>query len=114
MTSEELRDALFQFYGTEHWYKMIFGPTTYTDGVKFFADSAGAHWFLDIVATEIATLRVPFAYIILTVKGEKADINVTDGNDNYLWRRHIDFTDCPEGEWKFYLTDNVMLLPGEY
>ena len=44
----------------------------------------------------------------------KADIHVKDGKDLRLWHRHIHFTDAPDGLWRFYLADNVMLLPGEY
>ena len=43
-----------------------------------------------------------------------ADIRVSDGNDAVLFKRHIHFTDAPEGLWRFYLTDNVLLLPSEY
>jgi hypothetical protein len=28
--------------------------------------------------------------------------------------RQVDFTDMQPGKWRFYLTDNVLLLPGEY
>ena len=44
----------------------------------------------------------------------KADIRVSDGNDAVLFKRHIHFTDAPAGTWRFYLTDNVVLLPSEY
>jgi 3-methyladenine DNA glycosylase Mpg len=44
----------------------------------------------------------------------KAFLSVDDGNENVLAQARINFTDAQEGEWKFYLTDNVLLLPSEY
>jgi hypothetical protein len=31
-----------------------------------------------------------------------------------LKSKHIDFTDCPEGDWRFFFVNNVILLPSEY
>ena len=114
--SDELREGLRQFSGTEHWYKMPFSKATYTDGVKYFAETAGAYWFLDIVATELAPMqrKEEFIHIILSVANNEALIRAGDGNENNFWSRKISFTDCPEGDWHFYLTNNVLLLPGEY
>lgn len=42
-------------------------------------------------------------------------IAADDGNGNgYLYTRGIDYTDCPEGVWKFYLVDGVLMLTAEY
>ena len=41
-------------------------------------------------------------------------ISIDDGNDNVLAAAKIKFTDVQEGEWRFYLTDNTLLLPTEY
>lgn len=110
---------LDQFTGTEHWYRHPLNRhITYTDGVKFFADTVGAHWLLDILVTEVAGfLRTQeFIHIKMTVREDgTADITADDGNDSPpFWTRHIDWTDCPVGEWRFYLTNNVILLPSEY
>ncbi len=121
MTPEDLQ----QFTGTSQWYRNpLFRRMTYTDGVKYFAEQAGAYWFLDIVGTEFApniTQEAPkwdyFAVITMTVKDSKAVITVDDGNmpDGIVFTtKHIEFTDCPEGVWKFYYTDDVLLLPSEY
>lgn len=119
----ELRNKLRNFTGTETWWcHGLNHNMLYTDGVKFFAENAsgGAYWFLDIVATEIWPLqkREEFINIALTVKDSKAVIEADDGDKGsgrvVLFRREIDFTDCPEGEWRFWLTNNVMLLPSEY
>lgn len=120
LTSEQLDSHLFQFSGTENWYRhWLAKAMLYTDGVKSFAEHGGqegAYWFLDVVATEFFPLlrKEAFLHIVLSVKDRKATIRVDDGNDHALREKPIEFTDMQEGDWRFYLTDNVLLLPGEY
>jgi hypothetical protein len=115
---------LRQFTGTEHYYKHAFNSKfVYTDGVRHFAQNAGggAYWFLDIMATEVYDLhkkKHAFLSVKMTVIGTKAQIKATDGNDKVLWERELDFTDCPEGEWEFFMIhdgqQSVMLVTSEY
>jgi hypothetical protein len=110
---------LTQFYGSE---KVYFNPLykwlNYTDGVKYFLENAGggAYWLLDIIGTELHALsrKEQFLSIKMTVADNEADITVTDGNDGKLYSRHIEYTDCPAGQWDFFLTNNVLMLPSEY
>lgn len=115
--SARLRADLGAFIGTEKWHRHgINKHLLLTDGVVYFADTAGAWWFLDIIATEVMMLQAkhPFLALLLDVREGEADIHVTDGDGLRLYRRHIHFTDAPTGQWRFYLTDNVVLLPSEY
>jgi hypothetical protein len=109
---------LSQFYGTEKYHRtFVFSPNLkHTDGVQYFAEQAGAFWFLDIVATEIYPFsdKYPFMTIYLTVKDGKGEIIVQDGDISRLYQRHINFTDCPEGTYEFFLTDDVLMLCSEY
>ena len=108
---------LGQFIGTEKWFKHpLVQRVLYTEGVQYFCEQAGAYWFLDIVATELFTFQDQegFLSIHLIVTGSKAKITADDGNGNILWTKNIDFTDAPEGDWKFYFTGNVVLLTSEY
>ena len=109
---------LSQFYGTEKYHKtFVFSPTLkHTDGVQYFAEQAGAFWFLDIVATEIYPFsnKYPFMTIYLTAKDGKAEIIVQDGDISRLYQKQIDFTDCPDGTYEFFLTDDVLMLCSEY
>jgi hypothetical protein len=108
---------LSNFTGTENWYRHnLMHDTVYTDGVKYFAEKAGAYWFLDIVDTELFPLQKQhgFLSITMTVANEQASIVATDGDLTTLWNKDITFTDCPEGEYKFFFTDNVLLLTSEY
>lgn len=115
--SARLRADLSAFIGTENWHRHgINRQMLMTDGVKYFAETAGCWWFLDIVATEVMRFHQlkPFLVVVLDACDGVADIHVEDGNGARLWHRHIHFTDAPDGRWRFYLADNVLLLPGEY
>ncbi len=115
--SARLREDLIAFIGTETWHRHALNRhMLLTDGVRYFADQAGAWWLLDIVATEVFRLQAahPFLSITIDVREGEADIRVSDGNDAMLFTRHIHFTDAPDGLWRFFLTDNVVLLPSEY
>ena len=120
MASANLLHDLAQFTGTETWHRhWLQRNLLYTDGVRFFEQNAGggAGWFIDIVATEIFGLLAKEGFLCISIKvvGNTPSITVDDGNDNILFERsNIEYTDCPEGIWKFYLTDNVLLLPSEY
>ena len=110
---------LKMFTGTEQWFRHPLSSNfLYTDGVKFFAEhcGGGALWFLDILATELADLQETeeFMSITLNVVDRSAKIIADDGNGNVLWTKVIDFTDAEEGIWKFFFTNNVLLLPSEY
>lgn len=120
LTSGQLENHLGYFTGTDNWYEhWLVRAMTYTDGVKSFAQHGGrqgAYWFIDVVATEFFPMlkKNPFLHIVLSVKGRQATITVDDGNDRVLREKPVEYTDMQEGNWRFYLTDNVLLLPGEY
>jgi hypothetical protein len=84
----------------------------YSDGVQEVAEAAGAYWLLDILATELTTLRgvdwsnPPGTGIVTMVvtPSSKAFISLTFAdNAPPVWTRDILFTDFPEGEWTFEL-----------
>lgn len=115
----ELTHALANFYGTEGYYRHNLNRSMlYTDGVQFFAENAGggAYWLLDIIATEVMSLhkKEEFIHVIYTVTGSTGQIVATDGNEHTLFKRGIDYTDCPEGKWEFYLVNNTLMIPSEY
>jgi len=109
---------LSQFTGTESYHRtFMFNPNlVHTDGVQYFAETAGCYWFLDIVATEFYPLlaKEPFISIYLMVFDGQAKITVQDGDLNIIKKKSISHTDCPDGEYSFYLTDNVLMLTSEY
>ena len=109
---------LSQFTGTEAYHRtFMFTPKlVHTDGVQYFAETAGCYWFLDIIATEIYPLteKEPFLSIKFLVKDGEASIIVEDGDLNQMFVKHIVHTDCPDGDYEFFLTDNVLMLTSEY
>lgn len=118
MKNPELYHALNNFTGTEQWHRHgLVRSFLYTDGVAFFAENAGggAYWLLDILATEVLPLQKQYPFIAVEFAvGDTNVITATDGDENIIYSRTIDYTDCPHGLWKFYLIDNILLLPSEY
>ena len=111
----ELEWIMSNCYGTEKWYRYF--PNNnflYTDGVKTFCENAEAYWFISEVFLMVHGLPEDLYKITLKVEGSKADIIIIDGDCKEVKRNHIPFTDCPEGTWEFYYTDNVFLWYMEY
>jgi hypothetical protein len=109
---------LSQFCGTTQYHRtFMFTPKlVHTDGVQYFAETAGCFWLLDIIATEIypLTKKEPFLSIKFWVNGGEASIIAEDGDLNPVFVKGIEHTDCPEGTYEFFLTDNVLMLTSEY
>tara|TARA_R100001443_G_scaffold23074_1_gene35248 strand:+ start:1269 stop:1643 length:375 start_codon:yes stop_codon:yes gene_type:complete len=123
ISSSELRSDLAQHYGSESFFKIhpICNPTnsSYTEGVKAFEKKAGTRWFLDIVFSELVTANTTknedFLSILLRVdSGGRALITVTDGNDKKLYKREVEWCDCPQGDWPFFFSNKVLYLPSEH
>ena len=117
-----LAERLEGFYGTEGYHRFnLFTPIVATDGVIYFAKEGNAFWALD----QMITMRMQliengkiqsseWLFFTIASNGKKADIVVDDGNGNIYAKKHIAHTDLEKGEYKFYLMDNVLLLPSEY
>lgn len=117
ITTEEFKSNIEQFIGTNNHYASWLMKYRYTDGVRYFAQEAGAYWLLNeinFIYVDLARKgKAEFLNIVVKCKNKKADILVDDGNGNLLKKKHISWTDLPEGEWQFYLYDNTLLLPSE-
>lgn len=142
--ANKLRHLLSYYTGSELMYRhKLVRSFNYTEGARAFFQNAGqgAYWLADILATEPSITRAVrengFMVVVLQVEGTKAQLgvardssSVTDTNGNLIgiecsgveFDRAIDYTDCPEGIWKFYLTweqtekSEVVrcMLPSEY
>lgn len=128
MDGQDLKLNLGQFTGSETiFFHSLNRRINYTEGVRFFAQNAGngAYWLLDILATQSEILQGVaehgFCVVILKVVGTVGQLTVArdfsedaGAFEDDTYTRAIDFTDCPEGTWKFYFVDNVIMLPSEY
>ena len=132
--ANELKEMLSGFWGSETLYShALVRSFTYTEGVQAFARHAGggAYWLLDILALEpevkAGVKAHGFAVVQLAVDDGTAALTVAQDMDEdtdigLMFARAIEYTDCPEGVWKFYLAlneagDSVVItamLPTEY
>ena len=118
-SATELANDLTAFTGSEHSFRYpLNSAIVYTDGVAYFAETAGAYWLFDIITTQpeiLDTMKAGMAVIKLQANDDStALLTCTDGDYNVTYIRPIDFTDCPVGTWEFWFTDNTILLPSEY
>ena len=116
-----LAEQLQNFYGTEEYHRLSLIPIVATDGVKYFADKGKACWAVDEVLMMYKELVLKgkisngdFVVFKIKSKNNKASIKAEDGDGGKLKSKNIQYTDLEEGEYKFYVLDEVILLPSEY
>ena len=115
MNSEQLQQDLQQFIGTEYYHRLGLYTILATDGVRYFCEKAEAFWLFDEIADFITNdTEEPFVCVIAESKNNKGKITFEDGNCNKLKTKDIPYTDLPEGTWKFFVTDCIVMLPSEY
>jgi hypothetical protein len=120
MSNHTLTEAdLYQFTGSEEYYcHPLFKGFSYTEGVRFVAQQAGAYWLIEAILSWQLKDKVrqePFQHWTLTVaKDATAKLVATDGNSVKLAVQKIAYTDFPLTKISFYLCDKVLLLPSEY
>lgn len=99
--------------GTEAYHKLGLSPVVATDGVLAVCQHAGAFWLFDAITSY--SRKEEFQIWELESKDRKAVLTMKEDSDQpILVRQDIGHTDFPEGLWKFYLIDGVLLLPSEY
>lgn len=119
MDPRDIEASLAQFAGSDNIYPHLSG-LVYTDGVKYLADTLGAHWFIDLIASwqkrarKDRTLR-EFQLWELRVDLEKRTaiaICFRDIGDE-AFRQDIPFTDFPLASIRLYLENETLMLPTE-
>jgi hypothetical protein len=111
---------LNQFTGTGHWYRHgLSRDMLYTEGVRYVASAADAHWLIDEIAFAqryVEPVKIaPFQVWTLTVNPDHtAALACVDSNDNQIYARNITYTDFPLSEISLYYCNNLLLLPREY
>ncbi|MET3969114.1 DUF6876 family protein [Bradyrhizobium sp. S3.9.1] len=120
MTTKLTHADLRQFTGTGQWFRhSLMRTMTYTEGVQYLAETGGAYWLVDKVATlqlEPKVRTEEFQSWKLKVNLEKTTAALTcdDGNGNIVHSETIDFTDFPLDEVELWVEGNVILLPSEH
>jgi len=120
MTKTLNKATLMQFTGSENWYRHALNRAVlFTDGAKYVADTAGAHWLLDEIALaqkyEKRVAIEEFQLWKLTVNPDQTAMLVCeDGNGKAVFSKRIPYTDFPPEGIKLYCANNTILLPSEY
>lgn len=112
---------LAQFSGTTRYYQHWLRRLVFTDGVHYVAETGGAYWLIDAIASyQPKLLKDPilqqFQHWILKVDldNQKAQLICEKDSDDVVLTQDIEFTDFPLDEIRFYLVTGVLMLPSEY
>lgn len=110
---------LAQFSGTTRYYQHWLRRFVYTDGVHYVAETGGAYWLIDAIASYQPKLFTDpmlqqFQHWKLKVNNQKAQLVCERDTDDVVLTQDIEFTDFPLDEIRFYLVAGVLMLPSEY
>lgn len=121
LTAEEIEAGLKHYTGTTQWYVHgVMRDHRYTEGVRFLAVSAGAHWLVDAVVSWQLDAKVRAEeFQVWKLRRESATgtwlLFCEDGNDRRIAQQEIAFSNFPlEAGVDLYVIDKCVLLPGEY
>ena len=118
MKTNELTALIQQHNGTTQYHKLTLMSLLATDGVKMVAEKAEAFWLVDAIGSyqtnpKVQALAIQFW--TLEVKDNQAVLFcVEDCGMPRIVEQEIKYTDFPDGNWKFYVQQGIMMLPGEY
>lgn len=116
MKMEELMNELNQFIGTEKYTKHFSGLLM-TDGVVELRELAKCYWLVDAIASyqiKPAVKELAIQFWTLNVKDSKGVLTCVEDLGIKPVVRQEFITDFPEGEFRLYVQNNVILLPSEY
>ena len=125
MQPDQLRAQLSHFTGSETFAHHALIPTVLmTEGVRYLADAAGAHWLTDAIASYVLDDRTSQEnfqvwHLAVDPRTRKAILTMTDGNSSKpIITQEFDYTDFPLDEIDLWLVASgstwVMMLPSEY
>lgn len=126
-----VRDYIAHTTGTEHhWGHPLMRSFRYTDGVKFIADTCGAHWLIDLIASHQLKPKVRrerFQVWVLKPETFRKDGELvqgwvaeawtdTPGESKRIVRQTLEYTDFPAELMPFtlWVESGVLLLPAEH
>lgn len=115
-----LLQELSQFTGTTQYHRWsMITRLVATDGVIHMANGAQAFWLLDAIASHQTSKKVAkesFQVWDLQVdpNDHTAILTCHDGDHNPLARQKITWTDFPLTHIRFFVANNIIMLPTEY
>jgi len=122
-TAAELQAYIAQVNGFETHYRHLLSGMSYSEGVKFIADKAGAYWLIDLIliSSKLKHLQAKcegLEFWTLTTNDGKGELICTDGGmddgeANVVFSQTIPFTDFPLDEITLYNDGGILCLPGE-
>lgn len=122
-TAAELQAFIAQVNGFETHYRHPLSGMSFSEGVKYIADQAGAYWLIDLIliASKFEHLQGKcegLEFWVLTTKDGKGELICTDGGmdggeANVVFSESIPFTDFPLEEFTLYNDGGILCLPGE-
>lgn len=119
MNINQFRENLEQFIGTLSYHRLNLYPVYATDGVEYFCRTVKAFWLFDDMSA-VAMKNKDEEFIVVKIRSgnNKCDVIYDDGNGKKIYHQYYSYTDLPEGDWKFYIsnypTEKVIMLPSEY
>ena len=116
ISTSDLKTHLNGFTWTQGYHRTSIFSLVVTDGVLAMAKKAGAFWLIDQIGMyQGKAKRLPFQVWTLEVKNQKAVLTLVEDIDQpVLVKKKISYTNFPDGSWKFYVQNGVMMLPSEY
>ena len=124
LTYTELQANLEQHFCSEQYFKITpFTSTIMTEGIKYFCDKCSCYWLLEFMLFNgLSKLSKQYNFLLITVNvNKRGTCHITvkeDSNEELpllLNKKVRDLCQLiPVGEYKFYLIENVLLLPSEY
>lgn len=102
------------FFGTTNYWKHPWGAT-YTDSVKYFMETKGAYWTMDILVSYLLELqKYDFLVITFDVEGEECLFSVReDSGEPTVIEQRIPFTDL-DVSVKLFWEGGVILFPSDH
>ena len=113
---------LWQFTGTETYYRHCIKPYFYTEGIQFLAEKANAHWLIGKIFSLQAVKQIKNDEMLQQIQFWRLKVNEDntalltcerDEND-ITYTEKILYTEFPLSKILLYLQNNVLHLPSEY
>lgn len=128
---ESIENQLGYFTGTTGYHRLsiLFPNFLLTDGTKYLAESCGAHWLFDLIASYQTHNKVKkhpklreLQFWILKVNDSEAIVTCEWDKDQIVLQQKIDYTDFPLEEIKIWVAPTcvedkyclVAYLPSEH